>query len=453
MISYTIYIVDDEESIRQGVSYCLKKHYKVRTFSTAEAAISAMKKNDFPDLVLLDIGLPGMSGIEALKRIKNLNVDVIVIMITATEDINTVIEAMKFKAHDYVVKPIHMDTLKISVKNALETIKMRKEIQTLQGKYLEENMPCFIGESNAISDVMKFVGKVAKSSDIPVLILGETGTGKELIASAIHYKSPNFDGSFVSLNCAAIPKELLESELFGYEGGAFSGATLSGKKGFVEEAADGTIFLDEVGDLSLDAQAKLLRFLEKGEFYRVGATKKRQVKTRIISATNKDLNSMIEQNLFRRDLYYRLAVIKVTVPSLNMRRDDIIPIARHFLVEFSQKYNKPLIGFSPQTEEFFLSHEWEGNIRELKNLVERGVLVSSDNHLQLKDIGIEMESNKQQENTFPPLPDQGIDLNALEKYYIRSAYKKTKGNEKEAARLLNLSYYSFRYKRKKLNKI
>ena len=308
MIAYSIYVVDDDSDMREVLSLALESKFQVKTFSTAGSAIEIIK-DDPPDLILLDIGLPDMSGVDALREIKKLHPEALVIMVTASTDINTAISTMKLGASDYMTKPINVDALEVSVRNALDKIRLRKEVQALQEKYLKENIPCFVGESNAIQDVMQFVDKVAKAVDTPVLILGETGTGKELIASAIHYKSPNFNGPFLTLNCSAIPKDLIESELFGYEKGAFTGAKAAGKKGLVEQAADGTLFLDEVGDLSLDAQAKLLRFLEEGEYYRVGGTKKLQIQTRVVSATNKDLVAMIEKDLFRRDLYYRLAVI------------------------------------------------------------------------------------------------------------------------------------------------
>jgi transcriptional regulator with PAS, ATPase and Fis domain len=303
---------------------------------------------------------------------------------------------------------------------------------------------------------MQFVDKVAKASDTPVLILGETGTGKELIASAIHYKSPNFNGPFLTLNCSAIPKDLIESELFGYEKGAFTGAKAAGKKGLVEQAADGTLFLDEVGDLSLEAQAKLLRFLEEGEYYRVGGTKKLRIQTRVVSATNKDLVAMIEKDLFRRDLYYRLAVIKVEVPALNNRRDDILPIARHFLFQFSSKHGKTFTGFSLETEGYLKNNQWQGNIRELRNLVERGILVGHGPTLTPQDLGLEggFEGVSPQpaegDSGMPILPDEGLDLQALEEHYLREALEKAGGNETKAAKLLRMSYYSFRYRRKKL---
>jgi DNA-binding NtrC family response regulator len=381
-------------------------------------------------------------------------------MITAYEDINTVISAMKLGAYDYVVKPIHMDALEVTIRNALDTIRLRKEVQALQEQYLEENLPCFIGESNAIQDVMAFVGMVAKSPDTPILILGETGTGKELLASAIHYKSPNFKGPLMTVNCSAIPKDLIESELFGYEKGAFSGASATGKKGLVEEAANGTLFLDEVGDLNLEAQAKLLRFLETGEFYRVGGTKKLQIETRVVSATNKDLDTMVKEDLFRKDLLFRLGVIKVRVPSLNERRGDIIPIAKHFLVQFSQKFGKKFTGISHQAEGALLTYKWQGHVRELKNLIEKAVLIGKGPILDVEDIGIEgidrgeATSQLKNESTFVPLESTGIDLDStlhsLEKHYIEEAFRMAGGNESKAAKLLNMNHHTFRYRRKKL---
>jgi DNA-binding NtrC family response regulator len=455
MTQFSIFVIDDEVSIRQGLSFALKKDYQVKAFASAEAALKAWKPGD-PDLVLLDIGLPGMSGIEALKKIKAISPETLVIMVTAYEEINTVIEAMKTGAHDYIIKPIHLESVRLGIKKALETIKMRKEIQALQERYLRENMPCFIGESDAIMDVMQIVNKVARSPDTPVIVLGESGTGKELIASAIHYKSPNFQGPFVALNCAAIPRELLESELFGYERGAFSGAAATGKMGLVEQAAGGTLFLDEVGDLSIEAQAKLLRFLEHGEFYRLGCTKKCQVRTRIVSATNKDVQAMIEQGLFREDLYYRLAVIKIWVPSLNERREDIVPIARHFLVELNNKYQKSFRGIAPEAEALLRNYTWKGNIRELRNIIERCVLIEDGPILQLSGMRLTKKNGKEVKppapsaGTFQTLPDEGLDLAALEKHLIMEALKKARGNSRQAANLLKMSYYSFRYKRKSI---
>jgi DNA-binding NtrC family response regulator len=455
VVAYSIYVVDDDSDMREVLSLALEPKFQVKAFSTAGSAIEVIK-DDPPDLVLLDIGLPDMSGVDALREIKKLHPEALVIMVTASTDIDTAISTMKLGASDYMTKPINVDALEISVRNALDRIRLRKEVQALQEKYLKENIPCFVGESNAIQDVMQFVDKVAKAIDTPVLILGETGTGKELIASAIHYKSPNFNGPFLTLNCSAIPRDLIESELFGYEKGAFTGAQAAGKKGLVEQAADGTLFLDEVGDLSLEAQAKLLRFLEEGEYYRVGGTKKLRIQTRVVSATNKDLVAMIEKDLFRRDLYYRLAVIKVEVPSLNNRRDDIVPIARHFLSEFGSKHGKSFTGFSLETEGYLKNHQWQGNIRELRNLVERGILVGPGPELTPQDLGLEggfegvSPQSAEGDSGTPTLPDEGLDLQALEEHYLREALTKAGGNETKAAKLLRMSYYSFRYRRKKL---
>jgi transcriptional regulator with PAS, ATPase and Fis domain len=353
-----------------------------------------------------------------------------------------------------------MDALLVILRNAFETITMRKEIQALHEKYLKENLPCFIGESNAIQDVMELVSKVAQSPDTPVLIQGETGTGKELIAKAIHYKSPNFKGPMVAVNCAAVPQELIESELFGYEKGAFTGAEKEGKAGLVEEAAEGTLFLDEIGDLSMEAQAKLLRFLEQGEYYRVGGTKKHAVKTRLISATNKDLLSLVDKGLFRLDLYHRFAVVKLEVPALSQRPDDIIPMAKQFLVEFSQKFSKTFSGISHEAEAALKAYSWPGNVRELKNLIERGVLLSVGPELMLEDLDLKDANggaNAQQEDNGHHLPSvcpKGIDFPAIiadiEKSYFEEALNLAGGNESKAAQLLNLTRDKFRYRRNKL---
>jgi DNA-binding NtrC family response regulator len=459
VIKYSIIIIDDEKTIRDGIMMAFDGIYRAAAFPNAEEALDFMQ-SDPPDLVILDIGLPGMSGIDALKKIKAEHPEVLVIMITAYEDIEIVISAMKAGAYDYVVKPLHMDSLDITIKNALDSIRLRKEVKALQQKYLKEHIPCFIGESNAIQDVMEFIKLVAKSPDTPVLIMGETGTGKELIASAIHYNSPNFKAPFATVNCAAIPKDLLESELFGYEKGAFSGAGPSGKKGLIEEAANGTLFLDEVGDLNLEAQAKLLRFLELGEFYRVGGTKKHHIETRVVSATNKNLDTMIQEGSFRKDLYFRLGVIKVQVPALNERPDDIIPLAKFFLQEFSQKLGKKFSGISAEAEDILLDHHWTGHVRELKNMIERAVIVGKGPELYEKDLGLRIETHGDEaasvstEFGFPILPPEGIDLSvqlqSVEKYYIETALKIAKGNESKAARLLNINHHTFRYRRKKL---
>jgi DNA-binding NtrC family response regulator len=459
MNQYSLYVVDDENVARQGLALALKKNYRVMDFDAAEPAIEAMERH-LPDIILLDIGLPGMSGIEALEVIKERYPTTLVIMITAFEDVKTVVSAMKLGAYDYVVKPIQMEALKVILGNAVDSIRMKMEIQDLHEKYLKENIPCFVGESDAIQDVMDVVDKVAQSPDTPILIAGETGTGKELIARAIHFKSPNSKGSLVTVNCAAIPRELIESELFGYEKGAFSGANKSGKVGLVEEAANGTLFLDEVGDLSLEAQAKLLRFLDEGEYYRVGSARVRSVKTRLISATNKNLLELVDEGKFRVDLYHRFAVVKLEIPSLNQRRDDIMPIARHYLREFSEKFGKSVSALSAEAEKHLKDFEWTGNVRELKNRIERGVLMGHGPELTSKDLGLggncQTDSLLEASNSkaLPPISSSGVDLpeviDAIEEKYFNQALKLSRGNESKAAQLLNLTRDKFRYRRQKL---
>ncbi len=458
MPDYKIFIVDDEKTIRDGISMVLKETYRVFSFSDAEGALKGLR-TDAPDLVLLDIGLPGMNGIEAFRQMKDLCPNILIIMITAFEDIKTVISAMKLGAYDYIVKPIHMEGLEVTIHNALETVRLRKEVQTLQEQYLKENLPFFVAESDAIQDVMEFIGLVAKSPDTPILIQGETGTGKELIAGSIHYRSPNFKSPLITVNCAAIPKDLVESEMFGYEKGAFSGASASGKKGLIEEAAGGTLFLDEVGDLSLEAQSKLLRFLEEGEFYRLGGTKKIQIKTRIVSATNKDLQELIGRGLFRKDLYFRLGVIKIHIPALNERKDDILPITKYFLYQFNKKFEKDVSGISAKAEALLISYHWTGNVRELKNVIERAVLVCKGTELKAEDLGLlnqtQTEPTDQENNKiFPAIGEDGMSLDglhlSLEKNYINEALKMAGGNESQAAKLLKMNHHTFRYRRKKL---
>ncbi|MFH0725143.1 MAG: sigma-54 dependent transcriptional regulator [Pseudomonadota bacterium] len=438
MNTYRIYLIDDEKSVRVGVAFGLKSLYGIETFSNTEAAVSAIEKNP-PDLVLLDIGLPGMSGIDALKKIKKIDPGIVVIMITAYEDVDTVVSAMKLGASDYIIKPIHLDFIKNTIHNALETTRLRTEVRLLQEKYIRENMPVFIGESQTIQDLMEFVDKIAKSPDAPILITGESGTGKELIARTIHYKSPLFKGLFVALNCAAIPHTLIESELFGYEKGAFSGANPSGKQGLIQQASGGSLFLDEVGELSAEAQAKLLRFLEEGEYCRLGGTKMRQVKTRVLSATNKNLEEMIEMGHFRKDLYHRLAGIRLAIPSLNERPNDIIPMAKFFLFEFSKKYAKNFDRISSEVETFLLNFHWQGNVRELRNLIERGMLVGEGPALALAHLGISTNgrmvsprvSQAEALSPYAPLPPEGIDLSAVETHYIRAAYQTGRGKRSD----------------------
>jgi DNA-binding NtrC family response regulator len=457
-ISYRVFVVDDEESIRDAALYTLTQ-YRVEAFASGEEAVAAAAA-DPPDLVLQDIGLPGMDGLECMRRIRADHPQVLFIMITAWEDVETVVRAMRQGAYDYVVKPLHLETLQKTIANALETLRLRKEVQALHQRLLGENLPLFIAESDTIQDVMAFVRQVAASPDAPVMIVGETGTGKELVAGAVHYQSPVADGPLVTVNCAAIPDELIESELFGYEPGAFSGASPKGKRGLIEEAAGGTLFLDEVGDLSAEAQAKLLRFLDSGRFYKVGGTKPRQARARVVSATNRDLEAMIADGGFRSDLYFRLGVIRVEVPSLQRRPEDVLPIARHFLVELADKYGKEITGLSPEAEELLQQRAWPGNVRELKAVMERAVLAARGPEIgpdELTGPGSPpggAAGPAAGAGGLPPLTAAGLDLGAVleqtERRYLAEALELAGGSDARAAELLGLNYHTFRYRKKKL---
>ncbi len=459
MIKYTIAIVDDEESIRDSLDMVLSPTYTIRLYEDAESFLASLGK-ELPDLVLMDIGLPLMNGIDALGRFKADHPDIPVIMITAFEDISMVIQSMKGGAFDFVLKPINPDIMELTIQKAVASIALVKEVHLLQEKFLRENEPCFIGESKNIENVMDFINMVSKSSDTPIMILGETGTGKELIAKAIHARSPVFQGPFIAVNCSAFPEELIESELFGYEPGAFSGARPQGKRGFIEEAHQGTLFLDEVADMSPAGQAKLLRFLESGEFYKVGGTRKQQVRTRVVSATNKNIDALVDQEKFRKDLYFRLCVVKADIPSLNQRPDDVLPLAKHFLHEFNLKFNKDLKGFSEEAVGLLLSHNFTGNVRELKNIVERSVLVARTGLVSVSDLGLGSRATTPVPRTVSGatksvrIPEQGVHLgdilSGIEREYMALAVEKAGGNESRAAKLLNMNHHTFRYRWKKL---
>lgn len=461
MSEFSVYIVDDEAPLAKGIALILGNRYRTRTFFSAHTLLDALEKKCC-DLLLLDIGLPDMNGIEVLKIVKKKYPDTAVIMITGFGQVQTVVAAMKAGAQDYVVKPVQPDSLSLTVENAIDTIRLRKEIRDLQEKYLRENLPFFMGESRETQNVMELVKKVAASPDTPVLILGESGTGKELIAGAIHYRSPRFKGPLVSINCAAIPDNLVESEIFGYEKGAFSGASAKGKKGLIEQADGGTLFLDEIADMSPGAQAKFLRFLESGKFYKIGGTKEIAVSTRIVSATNKNPENMIAAGSFREDLWYRISVVKIEVPSLNERPEDILLIAGHFLLTYAEKFGKKVKGFSEDAQKALLAHQWRGNVRELKNAVERAVLMGNGEETGPADLGIlpppdcseDRDSVFLSKNRILHIPEEGVDLaevlRDVEKKYFRAVLDKTGGNETRAAELLHIKYSTFRYRRRKL---
>ena len=460
MTRCVIHVIDDDAPIREGLAALLGDRYDVRTFASGEEALAAARQGP-PDLALLDIQLPGADGLEILGELRTIAPDTPVLMVTGNEDLRTAVVAMRGGAHDYVAKPIHPESLERAVHNALQLTELRREVQRLQERRLVENVPQLIGESDAMQDVLCFVELVARSTTTPVLIVGETGTGKEIIARAVHYRSALFRGALVAVNCAAIPVELIESELFGYAKGAFTGASPGGKRGLIEEADGGTLFLDELGDLSLSAQAKLLRFLETGDFYRVGDSRRREARVRLISATNRDLQERIEAGRFRADLYYRIGVVTVRVPSLDERPDDILPLAKHFLVGFAEQFGKTLGGFTGEAANALRRYHWKGNIRELRNVVERAALVCSGGTIDTRHLGLggaepgtHGPAAPSVSEALPPFPPEGVDYPALaarfERHYLEGALRHTDGNESRAARLLNLNHHTYRYRLRKL---
>jgi len=447
-----ILVVDDEQLIRWSLEQNLKKQgYEVTTAASGEEALK-MVREDPPDLMLLDIQLPGMNGIEVLEKVKELETDVLVIMVTALGVVETAVKAMRLGAYDYVNKPFNLDELAIVIKKALETGELKREVAHLRSeqtkRYGKNNL---VGTSRHMQNVMSMVDKVAKSDASTVLIQGESGTGKELIAKAIHYESARADRPFMAINCAAVPETLLESELMGHEKGAFTDAR-NQKKGLFEISDGGTIFLDEIGDMELGMQAKLLRVLEERAFRRVGGVKDIQIDVRIVSATNKDLLKAIEEKTFRNDLYYRLQVIPIYLPPLRERKEDILTLVKHFIDYYNHEFGKSVKGVSKMAEKFLVEYAWPGNVRELKNIIERAIILESDETLMLEHLPQEIiakTSGGGGNLVNFRLPPEGIDIEDVERELIRQALESSEGNQSKAAKKLTLGIDAFRYRMKK----
>lgn len=447
-----ILVVDDEQLIRWSLEKSLMKHgFLVQTAESGEHALEIIAK-DTPDLVLLDISMPGIDGLRTLEEIKKNDPSVAVIMITALGVLETAVKAMQLGAFDYIHKPFNMDELFVVIQKALENRALKQEVEHLR----RENKRTFgmgeiIAESQHMRDVMDVVNKIARSDAGTVLVQGESGTGKELIARALHEGSNRADMPFMAINCAAVPETLLESELMGHEKGAFTDAKTQ-KKGLFEMANGGTVFLDEIGDMQMGMQAKLLRVLEERSFRRVGGSKDVKVDVRIIAATNKELLQGIEDGSFRKDLYYRIQVIPIYLPPLRERRDDILPLARFFVERFNQEFGKQVKGFTPQAERYLQAYDWPGNIRELRNIIEREVILEDAEHLNLTTIprtpggGLIQEGAGRYDYV---LPSDGVDIELVEKQLIEQALELCGNNQSQAARKLNLGIDAFRYRMKK----
>ncbi|MGW8311879.1 MAG: sigma-54-dependent transcriptional regulator [Desulfuromonadales bacterium] len=447
-----ILVVDDEHLIRWSLEQSLKKQgYDVVTAGNGEDALRLVHE-ETPELMLLDIQLPGIDGLEVLAKVKEIDSEIIVVMVTALGVLETAVKAMRLGAYDYINKPFNLDELSIIVKKALENRQLRKEVAHLrsaqESKFGINNI---IGQSRHMKQVLEMVRKVAKSDASTVLIQGESGTGKELIARAIHMESARKDQPFMAINCAAVPETLLESELMGHEKGAFTDAK-SQKRGLFEISDGGTIFLDEIGDMEMGMQAKLLRVLEERTFRRVGGTKEIPVDVRIISATNQELLKKIEEKTFRNDLYYRLQVIPIYLPALRERRDDIMPLVEFFINYYNKEFGKSVTGVSKMAEKFLEEYEWPGNVRELRNIIERAIILENEETLMLEHLPHELISKTGDVMAGPMnlrIPPEGIDIEDVERELIRQSLEIADGNQSKAAKMLTLGIDAFRYRMKK----
>jgi len=440
-LSKQVFIVDDEQSIAKLLSFWVKDKwgYEVEIFSNSESMFKKLSAK--PDIILLDIMLPGIDGIETLKKIKQIDEHLPVIMLSAQGRIDVAVDSIKYGAYDYFSKPIDQQKLELSLKNAIRNYDLVKEIQNLKENVKKEySFDNIISADGKMQDVFKLVSKVL-DNDITVLIYGESGTGKELIARAIHYNGRRKDKPFVVVNCASIPRELLESELFGHEKGSFTGAHQR-KLGKFELAKDGTIFLDEVGELEMLLQAKLLRVIQEKEFERVGGNELIKTNVRIISATNRELKQAVEQKQFREDLFYRLNSFPISIPPIRQRRADILVLTEYFLEEFNKKLQKNVKGFSKKALKLIYEYDWPGNVREMENTIERCMIISEKDQLDLDDLPQHIRAADtsvtadQQSVMFTD--DNIIPFEKIKEKSIRHALKVTGGNIVEAARKLQL---------------
>jgi two-component system response regulator PilR (NtrC family) len=440
-----ILVVDDEKSMREILEIFLKNEgYSVSVATNGESAVEALKSDIF-NLIISDMKMPKMGGLELLKNVKESSPDTIFVVMTAFGTTESAVEAMKLGAYDYIQKPFQMDDIRLVVKNSLDKQKLQNDVSILKNQLKIPSIENIIGESTVMQDLFNVITKSASSS-ANVLIIGESGTGKELVAKAIHKMSQRKDNHFVAVNCAAIPEGLLESELFGYMKGAFTGAS-SNKQGLFELANDGTLFLDEIGEMPASLQAKLLRVLEGGTFRRVGGVSDITVDVRLVAATNKNLSDLIENRQFREDLYFRLNVLSLKIPPVRDRQDDIPLLVKHFLTKYAGGNKK----FSKDATTMLQNYRWKGNVRELENIIERVLLLSDGDVMDVDSLPEEIRSGPSREQV--SVPFGGIDMETImsdtEKAYLLKALAKTNGVKTEAAKLLNLTFRSFRHKLKK----
>jgi DNA-binding NtrC family response regulator len=445
----SILIVEDEAKLRRLVELQLAEDgFVTRSAEDAESGIELLRKQTF-DLVLSDFKLPGMTGLEFLHAIKNVDAHIPVIIMTAYGTVESAVDAMKAGASDYVLKPFSLAELMIVIRKELSTRDLREENRTLREalgrRYEYKNI---IARSDKMQAVLGLVERVAPSNST-VLVGGESGVGKDLIARAIHENSQRKDGPFIKINSTAIPESLLESELFGYEKGAFTGAATA-KPGKFELADKGTLFLDEIGDIPPAIQVKLLRVLQEREFERLGGTKTVKVDVRLIAATNRDLRAALEEGTFREDLYYRLNVVAIDIPPLRERKDDIPALASHFREKFATESGKPVASITPEAMKLLIDHHWPGNVRELQNVIERAVTLSTGTKLDTEDIHIDRTRQQKAASEGAAVLPEGVTLEQWEEEMIREALRRADGNKSQAARALGLSRNALRYRLSKI---
>ncbi len=452
-MSIRVLIIEDESLIR----WSLRQKFQDRAYEVSEAengqqAMDALEGPGTFDLIMLDYKLPDVTGLDIMRRLRELDRDVVVIMITAYSNIEDAVEAIKLGAYDYIAKPFQMDQLMLTVDKALETTKLRREVRQLRGRLQHEfGFDRIIGQHPSMLELFDLINSVARSNTSTVFLRGETGTGKDLVAGVIHYNSDRAPRPFMNITCTAISETLLESELFGHEKGAFTDARFQ-KKGLFELADGGTVFLDEVGDMPPMLQAKLLHFLESRRFRRVGGAVEIPVDVRVIAATNRDIEKAIESGEFRRDLLYRLNVVPVFLPALRDRGDDVRLLADHFVAVYSREFKKAITGIDEVVYDKLATYAWPGNVRELRNVIERAVLLCKDQRIKSSDIVLgsgQKQPAAEEDLTGLDMPPGGLDFSQLENKLLRQALARSGGNQTKAAKLLNLSRDTFRYRLEK----
>jgi DNA-binding NtrC family response regulator len=445
----SILVVEDEAKMRRLLELQLAEEgFRAQAVPDAEAGLKLLNKEPF-DLIVTDFKLPGMSGLEFLQAVKRVNANLPVIIMTAHGTVESAVEAMKIGASDYVLKPFALAELMLVIRKELAAHDLREENRILREALgLRYEYASIIARSEKMQAVLAMVERVAPTN-ATVLLGGESGVGKDMIARAIHEHSNRARGPFVKINSTAIPENLLESELFGYEKGAFSGAT-SSKPGKFELADRGTLFLDEIGDVPAATQVKLLRVIQEREFERLGGTKTLKVDVRLVAATNRDLRAALEEGTFREDLYYRLNVVAIDIPPLRDHKEDIPALANFFLQKYSAELQKPLEGFSPQAMKTMMDFHWPGNVRELENIIQRGVTLSSGKILEAADIHLDLPSSRAVAGSAAPVLPPGTTLDQWEDEIIRGALRQANGNKSQAARALGLSRNALRYRLSKM---